>query len=322
MGVTRIIKRATSVTILVLLLYYVIDIEGFNWSYLNNFSDLIIFLVILIAGLYMNGLQLYIMLKNQSVNLSLIDQFLLPVSMALFGYLVPVNGGMLFSLFFMKKKLSVDIKEGLSIGVYSLYISFLLTGLIGFLYCIFYNNQLVVILPLSFILILFPLIVNIITFNLDKVKLKKMPFLGKVTGFLRNVSVSSNSQFKNRRSLIQLLIINVLMIVVHIASTYWLISMLNLKVPLLSVALITLFMRMSSLVRVFPGNIGIDELFAGGIFAFFGLSPSDGIVLVIYSRVIALLFLLIPGGLLHIYLNRKVLKLENLKDLKGIFTTT
>ena len=166
---------------------------------------------------------------------------------------------------------------------------------------------------------MFPLIVNISTLLLDKVKI---PYIAKFTDFLRKVSVSANSQFKNRNLLIPLITINILMIVVNIAATYWLILMFNLKIPLLSVALITLFMRISTIVRILPGNIGIDELFAGGIFTFFGLSPSDGIVLVIYSRVVALLFLFFPGGGVHLYLNRKVLKIKSLKDLKSIFTTS
>ena len=58
MGIYKTIKIIISIAIMVLLLYYVIDVESFNWSHLNNFSGLLVFLFILVIGLYLNGLQL------------------------------------------------------------------------------------------------------------------------------------------------------------------------------------------------------------------------------------------------------------------------
>ena len=45
------------------------------------------------------------MIKEQEkISITTADKLLLPISMSLFGYIIPTNGSMLYSIYFLKKK--------------------------------------------------------------------------------------------------------------------------------------------------------------------------------------------------------------------------
>jgi len=315
----NLLKYLISIIIIVLLIFYVINKEDFNWKYLDNIPGMIIFLLISMIWWYLLGLQLFILLKNQNKKLTFIDQLFLPISMALFGYIIPTNGGFLFSVYFLKKKYNLNLIDGISTNVIILYTSLILTGIFGILYCILFNNKIGIILPISVLMIIFPIIVNISAKLLVKINIRNIRILEKFTFYINKIVISANSLLKYKHIFSKMIAMNILIIIVNILITYWLIYMFHINVPILSIIMIVLFMRLSSIIRILPGNFGIDELFAGGIFHFFGLPASDGIIISVYSRFISLIFLIIPIGIIHIVMNKGVLKISDLKNIKKYF---
>lgn len=313
------LKYLISILVIAALIVYVVKDDDFQWSYLSDVKGLFVFILISFFSVYLSGLQLFLLIKNQKVKLKFVDQLLLPLSMAFFGYIIPTNGGLFFSVYFLKKKYNIRSIDGISIGVYIIYISFILTGLLGLLYCLLYDNQVKIIFPVSMLMIIFPFIVNIISNGVIKLNLSRVKIIEKIVSYLNTVTREANSHFKNRIVFFQLISINILMIVVNIISNFWLIKMFHIQIPVLSLILMVLFMRLSSIIKILPGNFGVDELFAGGIFLFFGLPASDGIMLSVYSRIVSLVFLIVPFGILHLIINNNVLKISDIKEFRKIF---
>lgn len=313
----KIYKYVLFIAVIGILIYIFLDTESIKWHYLKNVNGLIIFLSLSLVYSYLSGLQQFIILKKQNVRLSLQDQLLLPMSMSLFGYIIPTNGGLIFSIYFFKKKYNITPINSISIGVVLIYISFFISGIIGILYCMLYPSNVFVLLPFSILLIIFPFLVKTSINILIQLNKGGVVFINKIIEGLNKIVLNTSISYDDKRVFAKIITINLMMIIVNIMSIYYLIKMLNLEVPLLSVVLIVLFLRISSLIRILPGNFGIDELMAGGIFAFLGLTASDGVLIFLYSRIISLVFLIIPLGVFHIFLNNKILALSRLKNIKG-----
>lgn len=315
----KVFKYLISVIIITGLIFYVSNDEKFHWHYFSDISGLLVYLLLTLFWSYLSGLQLYILLQKQNVKLKLIDQLLLPMSMALSGYIIPANGGMLFSLYYFKKKYNLNSLESVSIGVYVIYISLLLSGVFGLVYCFLYKKNVVVILTMSVLFILFPFIIKKGIDLIGKINNKRFKIIERIIDVLSRIVNSTNRSLIDKGVFSKIIGLNLLMIILNIVSMYWLMLILHVEAPFVSVVLIVLFLRLSSIIRILPGNFGIDELFAGGIFLFFGLTASDGILISVYSRIVSLVFLIIPLGVTHIFLNRAILTIADLKKIKQVY---
>ncbi len=315
MKILRIIIYLILLSVLTFYVYYLTNDPNFKWSYLLNIQGLLVFLFLNFISCYFSGIQLNVLFKSQNVKLSIVDKMLLPISMALFGYIIPSNGGLLFSLYFFKKKYNVTLVDGLSIGVFIIYISLFLTGIFGLLYCFYFKKQLEYIIPFSLLLLFSPFVVKLVLFLVIKFNRDRFKFLSKTSIFLTKISINISVFFKNKTILLKVLIINLIMIGIQVITIQELLNMFNIFTPIISIILMVMFMRLSSLIRVVPGNFGVEELFTGGIFLFFGLTVQDGILISVYARVISIILFIIPLGLLHIFVNREFLKISEFKLL-------
>lgn len=281
--------------------------------------ELMIYILVVILGSYLAGIQLsYLVKVTNKARLALIDQIILPVAMALWGYIIPTNGGILYSMLFLKQKYKVKYAEGFSFGLFSIYISLFLTSIFGLYYEIevMQKPNLIIILLLM-ILILSPYLLYFVNFLLQKFDLKKYRLIHRIQNFIDSTIANTNQLFKNRQAVAYNTLLIIAAILIHIFTTYWSIHMFGFDIPLSSIVLMVLLLRLSSLVRIVPGNLGIDELVMGGIWGLIGLRPADGVFISFFMRVVTIGFIILPLGVLHTFINfRHFPIVDTLKNLK------
>ena len=314
MNLKNILKLLFAVIIIIAITFYLYKNDEFKILSNCNASEFFILICITYAAYLVNGYQMYFLVHEQNrIKLTLPDILILPLSMSLFAYIIPTNGGLLYSVYFLKKKYGIDTSKGFSIGIFSVYLSLIISGIIGLVIAFISIEMRLALILISIIFIFMPLIVYAVNLILQNIKFKKAIVI-KFQTYIDSMVVGSNSLMIDKKVAVVNIVISFVQIVITFISYYWLVLMLDIKIAAASLVLIVLLLRISGLIRILPGNLGIEELFAAGIFGATGFSPSTGMLFSILLR-FSTFFLIIPFGIFHTVFNSESLKLSDLKQI-------
>jgi uncharacterized membrane protein YbhN (UPF0104 family) len=70
---------------------------------------------------------------------------------------------------------------------------------------------------------------------------------------------------------------------------------LNFSIPWHGLLAYTLLIRLSVILKVTPGNIGVQEVLSGGIFSLLSLAPDQGVMLTLLTRVVTIVLMSTVG---------------------------
>jgi hypothetical protein len=313
MKIREIIRIVISLALLAVIIVYMISNGSFSVLEGCSLSDLAILLLLTFSGYIVAGWQMNYLLRVQNgIRLSTADMLLLPFSMSLFAYIIPTNGGLLYSVFFLKKKYKLESSKGFSIGIFSIYTSFILTGIIGCVTAVVLKQIISILMIVSMILIISPFLIKIINDILLKLGLREGSLMQRAQAYVNDVIVSSNDLVINKKAFFVTTMFNVLLIILLFLTYLWLAEMFKLVIAPVSLLFIILALRISSLLRVLPGNLGIEELMTGGIFGLIGLDPGTGLLFALAIRVSAIV-LFTPLGIFHTVFNTNYFILPDLR---------
>jgi uncharacterized membrane protein YbhN (UPF0104 family) len=315
MKIKDFIRLTISLVIIACIIFYLYTNNYFDIIYKIQLADWFILIGLTLCGYLLSGVQMYYLVRFvNGKGISIADLFFMPMSMNLFGYFIPTNGGFLYAVYFLKKKYQVETSRGFSVGVFSIYISFIISGLallIAVLYLHFYSIYFII---LSALMILSPLLVYYMNMLIQKIPTRKESFPDKVKTYFNSVVLHSNKMIANKKIMAINMILTLISLVVLFLMYYRLNQVLMINMPLLSVIALIVMMRISGLIRLLPGNLGLEELFTAGLFGIIGNDPSIGLVFSVFLRFCAVV-IMIPAGVTHTTFNSKYF---NLKDLKKI----
>jgi hypothetical protein len=315
----KIRETAAYIVGVVLLLFITAKILG-NEAYVGllnelSFYHITVSLLISFFLFLINGYIIAYLVKQQyRTSIRLVDIVLLPFMMHLFSYIIPIRGGLLFSALFLKLKYNIKGTEGIAIGVYSLIIGLMITGLCG-VYFTYHNNIFVSVWTfLSLLLILSPLLVGVSERLLDGIVLRKTSVLNKIKTILSAVSRGSRELFLNYKISIVMLVLTMLNIVLYIYLLFWITIAFNIQASLEKIVMFALMIRISTLVRIIPGNLGIQEFFSGSVFYLLGGELNDGLAIALFVRFVSLL-LTFTIGTTGVLMNMKGFSMQEIKKL-------
>lgn len=243
-----------------------------------------------------------------------IEILTLPLMMHLFLYLMPVKGGMLFQVFYSKHKYKLDLSKGFSLGMTVFFMSLILTVLFGIV--------LIYAIPIDSFELELSLWAMAIGFGGMLVTLNLLPsnrkfslgFLNKLIDFLISVRIQLVEQFKNFKLSIGLLLTTAISVVAQ-AILFWQTALvLGIISEFLPVLLVVLILRILLLIRLLPGNLGIQEVVIGVTFAAAGFQMEDGLLIGIITRLISVFWTALIG-LPALYSNLKYFDTSSLSSV-------
>ena len=229
------------------------------------------------------------------------DTFFLPFMMHLWTYILPVKGGLIYQTFFMKAKYKVDMSKGFSVGVLVFAASLLVTCFLGGALSFLIKDPLAIQLVLLFMF--FTLIIFLLGGKfVKKPDPSKTGVIESLIGFFQNVLIQFHEQTKNKELLFKLILVTLFSTLAHATWFYHCAYILGFDPEPSGILLATLVLRIVTLVRILPGNLGIQELMIGSVFMAAGLGLREGLTTSLLVRLIsvALAGTLGVGGL---YLN-------------------
>lgn len=277
--------------------------------------QVIVTLVITFGLFFINGYIIAFMASHHyKTSISLMDVALLPLMMHLWSFIIPFRGGLLFSAFFLKMKYNIKGAESIAIGVFTIMISLVITGLCG-IYFTFYNHRVYSFwFVLSILLSLSPLLILVLDRMLQSIQLKKQSLLDRLKTFIASVTSHSRKLLMDYKISVCIFFITVIGIAVHVFYIAWITHVLHIETSLDRVLIFALMMRFSVFIRIVPGNIGVQELFSGGTFYMVGGSVTDGLAIALFVRFFSLL-LTLPLGVIGLAVNMKYFKMKNIRKL-------
>ena len=262
-------------------------------------------LVLLVAVSYVpNGIQLRMLLKRSGIKLSWTDTLFLPISMSLWSYIIPANGGFLYSLYFLAKKYQCKLESSSAVGIFIIYMLFILSGVIGLGLSFFLPiKEGTVCFLLSVFCISFPWCVRMGNFIL-KILAERFLFLEKISRFIGNIVSDCHVWMLDRK----VIIFNTLIVLSQLLLTYliyvWIVHILQAEINLPLLFLVVTVRRLSSLVRLLPGNLGLEEMMTGIFFSMAGLTLDMGLLIAAIARTAQICIL--PCGMIHSLVNHSV----------------
>ncbi len=247
------------------------------------------------------------------VNLSWADTWFLPTMMHLWSYILPVKGGMIFQVVFMRAKYQVNLSKGFSVGVLifavSLFVTCLLGSLLAFQVPDAFSLQLIL---LAMGLMLIVPVVAIKLFPKWEPK-ETSPFY-QLLKFGANVVSQLRTQTADRALLLKTLLVTIVAAVLH---AYWFYNsalLLGYDPDPYGIALATLVLRIILLFRFLPGNLGIQEVITGAIFTAAGLGLQEGLMTAVFIR-LASAGLAVAFGLPALYFNLRYFEANSIRGI-------
>lgn len=275
---------------------------------------IILNLAIGIAFFSTNGIIMRLAYKHHyNCTLTTSDVFLLPITMHLFTYILPIKGGLIYQTFFVKAKYGLDLSKGFSVGVLVFAASLLITCFIGGALSFLVHDALVLQLVLLFMF-------STLVFILFAGRFVKEPdpsksgIINSVIAFIGNVLIQFREQLKDKKLLFKLIFVTLVSTIVHAAWFYHCAYALGYDPEPIGILLATLVLRIVTLVRILPGNLGIQEVMIGSVFLAAGLGLQEGLTTALLVRLVSVVLAgtLGIGGL---YLNFRYFGTDTLSEL-------
>lgn len=234
--------------------------------------------------------------------LSVVDTIFLPTAMNMWSYLLPVQGGMIYSVAFFKTKYGISLITGTSLSVFTYVINVFIGGLAGFAFVLYSPDKHLVLGLISVGCILSPLLLSL-TYKFGNLfKHISVGIVSKVLDTIHRLLKDSSDMLKKSRLLSGSVLLNLLHSVTMIAWFYWSSIALGAGVSLLGCVILGLFMKISIILRITPGNLGLEQILAGGLAVTIGSSIKLGVVISLYMT-ITTLFIVFTVGLLFTLFN-------------------
>ena len=251
---------------------------------------------------------------HYKLKLAVVEILTLPLMMHLFLYLMPLKGGMLFQVFYSKQKYKLDLSKGFSLGMMVFLNSLLLT--------IFLGLAMVYLLPINSLelkVMIWGMGLSLVGFIvglnfLPKDRVEGQGFLKRLLNFLINVRVQLTDQFKNVQLFFGLFVTTFVSVVIQ-AILFWKTGeFIGVETEFGPVLLVVLVLRIILLIRLLPGNLGIQEVMIGVVFATAGFEIEDGLMIGIITRLVSV-FWTATIGLPALYSNLRYFESASLKGL-------
>jgi len=298
----NIISIGIFIIILVAIIKYVAEHPELTNS-LRQISPLILFylLVAQIIFLATNGLFLKLFVEKFNINLSTPEWFGLAVVTAMGNYLTPFSGGTIFRALYLNRKHVFPYQKFILILAANYLIIFEVIGLLGLL-TLFLSGQMGTFLWLSTFFVglssgvLFLMII-------PKVQL---PPINRLTTIVNTV-LEGWYIIKQDQALLLKSVGYTLLHVLSNCISFWLAyTALGVAVPFWAAILVSLIAMCSIVIKITPGNLGIQELAISLSTSLIGFDANEGLIMSLLIRMSSLLIIFTAGPIFSLWLTKKL----------------
>jgi uncharacterized membrane protein YbhN (UPF0104 family) len=292
-----------------------IDLKDLRILFQVSFFSIFISCLFAIIIYLISGVQYYFIRKQFGISLEHKDILLLPIVGNLWSFIIPFQGNLMFTTIFFKKKYKMDVGESFSISIYLYLITISFTGIFILIYSIVNDIFYSWVSLISILMIINPLFLILTNLIFKKITFIKSKFFIKLLNFINSIIESTNKLWLNFKFTILMFLLDILKIAINILWFYWISKSLNFNLSLLSVAIMSLVMTISIILKFTPDNLGVAQFTTATFVSLIGGDPNSAALITLFASATALIVMLIIGVPGNVYYF-KSLKL-NMLVVKG-----
>jgi hypothetical protein len=226
--------------------------------------------------------------------------------MAFWSFLIPFQGALLFSTLYFKSKFGRPLGTGLSFTLFLYMVTVSLTGIAALLFVQAAGKGSVVTTMVLLSLVLLPVLLPL----MHKLLVKLVSWKSLRSGLLRRVLNAllsvSGAVASMMRSPVLMLKVSALKVVktLVVGVWYWVIAHgLGLEVGFMPLVLLSLVAELALIVKITPGNLGVNQLLSGATMSFMDFNPEWGVLISLVASGSALLLVFTVGAYCnHVFL--------------------
>ena len=250
--------------------------------------------------------------RRFGVRIHLADVVTLPLSMNLWSYVIPFRGGLAYSLFLLKVKYGISLKGGLALQVLNQSVSVVMIGLGA----IVLAGQLGGSIPLGVaggLLIASPVFIALGLAAVSRLPGESRLIKG-AQSLAESVRTSLVDSLRDPVLVGSLLFLAILRFVLRGVFIYAGLRALAAGAGFDSTVALLVLQEAAALIKVVPGNLGVSELAAGLAYGLIDSPPTEGVMVQLFMRGIAL-SMACTVGFFASYANIRKLDLGGLRAL-------
>jgi len=309
------IKYLVSFAILFLISKFYISNEIIEIARSLKLLDVSISIIIALVIYFVSGLQYQLLITSNSNNkFKLEDILLFPITLNLWSYVLPFQGSMVYSTLFLKERFHIKLTESFTLNIYILLVNVVLTGAVAFVFTLFTNNIHSSLGLISIVLLLFPFIIILLNKIIKKIGKVENNLLSKILIIIEQIVDNSSELWYNKKLTIYTFGLNIFHVICSIVWFWWIAQITNLNIDIYSVALLTLFLRISMLFKITPGNLGVEQIVSGLLMTLIGSNPQFGIIISLYTTLTTILIVFTIG----VYANFRYMKYFKFKSVEQL----
>jgi len=247
----------------------------------------------LLSIFFISGYRISVINKSLfDKKLNLQDIFILPLAMSFAGYAIPVKGGSVYQVLFLKKYYDLDFSKSSINLIINQFIPITIIGLIGALGCLyFWNFSMFVLFSLSALSLPLVLVLFLILSILYDCLIQKDA--NKIN--LRIQLQEIYQRFRNLSFILSLVCISLFKIILEILFFVLIFNFLDIDFHTIQILSFVLIRNISIIIKLFPGNIGVNEILAGLYTEFIGETFVVGVSIMLVMRLISILITMTFG---------------------------
>lgn len=255
----------------------------------------------------LSGLQLRLALRrSEKVELSMTDVFALPVTQSFWGHVIPVQGSFIYAAAFLKGKYSANVSTTMAVYLFITVCSLIVGAVFGIAHSVFTDIRF---LPVYLILVLLPLWL-VVGHRLLRAMNPQVGIVLRVKDIIDTVLVSMVTMMRDPLFVVKVVLLDLAYVAVFSVWSFYLSESLDLGVPIGIHVLVSFFLKLTIIAKFTPGNMGVIQLFTGGVFAAYG-HPAEAGLLISTLQLGLLVVLSFPVAI--------VLSLFQFRYMKGLF---
>jgi uncharacterized membrane protein YbhN (UPF0104 family) len=291
--------------LLLLILFQVYSFESFlDTISVLKITDIVIIIACGVIFLFSTGVELYYYYRIYlQKKISLYDTLTLPAVMNLWGHILPFQGSFIYNAVYLKSKYGFSINSNFKVYLFQFFCSISIGAfmLMGFKI----HNQTIVGIeyPVYLLIILLPFFYNKSWVLLNTVIIKFLPEKFKFE--------NPHLEEFGYKKILFLILINIIVSLIFSLWLYIIAVLLDYNIQFLQLFIIGILSKIALLLKITPGNLGINQFTFAGIFVLLGLPSSEGVDISLYLSISYFIISFTVGMIFHV-VNMKHMKLNQL----------
>jgi hypothetical protein len=223
-----------------------------------------------------SGLQMRLALeKSEGVALSLLDTFALPVTQSFWGHVIPIQGSFIYGATFLKAKYGANVSGTMAVYLFITFCSLMIGALFGIVYSLLTHLTYIAVFIFLALLPIWILIAD----KLLAMMRPRSGLMARIRGFTALVLQTVLTLFSDPLFVFKVVAIDLAYVLLFSLWSLHLSGSLGLDIPFPIWVLVSFFIKLTIIAKFTPGNMGVIQLFTGGVLAAYGHPLEAGILI-------------------------------------------